>query len=60
MLLMLGGRGESDGVRTPAAELAAAEPITKKAHVARVNVPSQMRRRHDLGTSNADTPIFLG
>ena len=38
----------------PAAELAAAEPITKKAYVTRVNVPSQMRRRHDLGTSDAD------
>jgi hypothetical protein len=44
----------------PAAELAAAGPITKTADVARENVPSQMRRRHDLGTNNADIPISSG
>jgi hypothetical protein len=58
--MTFGRRGETDGVRTIRAELAAAAPITKTADVTRVNVPSQMRRRQDLGTNNADSFIRSG
>jgi hypothetical protein len=38
------------------AEPAVAAPITKTADVAKVSVPSQMRRRHPWGAENADIP----